>query len=305
MKIYNLKGGPVFGGLTNMLSAIVNSKGELSTESSNGIVPWWSFTKTLLAYCSLKLVEKAKLDLDSPIENKSYTLRQLLQHRAGISDYGQIAEYHEAVERGDDPWTRQELISRISFNSDQRFMYSNVGYLLVRELIEKCVGSPLSTCLKELVFEPLDLRSARIAETTQDLNDLDLETTNDYNPNWVYHGLAIGSVADSALGLYRILSGDYLREDLLKEMMTGIPLEYKRPIRQWTETGYGLGLMIGKIQGEDSNESTLGIGHTGGGPGSFGAIYQFPELESKATVSVFGSFDNAVVAERTALEIAS
>ena len=270
-----------------MLSATVNSEGELTGESSQAIVPWWSFTKTIIAFGSLKLVEQGHLELDNFIDNKPYTLRQLLQHRAGISDYGQISDYHEAVSRGDEPWSKQELLSRISFDLDKSFYYSNVGYMLIGELIEQCVGARLSSSLKEIVFDPLELYSAHMAESIEDLDKLELKTPINYDPNWVYHGLALGSVADSALCLHRILNGNYLREDLLREMTIGVPLGYKLPIRKWVEAGYGLGLMIGKIELDDSTESTPAIGHTGGGPGAAGAVYQFPELQSNCTVAVF------------------
>src|SRR3954453_22274379 len=60
-------------------------------------VPWWSFTKTVLAAAALVLVDAGRLTLDTPLAGRRYTLRQLLQHRAGVPDYGALAAYHDAV----------------------------------------------------------------------------------------------------------------------------------------------------------------------------------------------------------------
>ena len=60
-------------------------------------VPWWSFTKTVLAAAALVLVDAGRLTLDTPLAGQRYTLRQLLQHRAGVPDYGSLADYHDAV----------------------------------------------------------------------------------------------------------------------------------------------------------------------------------------------------------------
>ena len=51
-------------------------------------VPWWSIAKTVLASAALLLVAAGRLQLDEPIRGRPFTLRQLLQHRAGLRCYG-------------------------------------------------------------------------------------------------------------------------------------------------------------------------------------------------------------------------
>jgi hypothetical protein len=60
---------------------IVNERGGAT------IVPWWSFTKTVIAAAVLTLVRDGRLSLDDPVDGQPFTLRQLLQHRAGLPDY--------------------------------------------------------------------------------------------------------------------------------------------------------------------------------------------------------------------------
>src|SRR5579884_4019976 len=94
-----------------------------------GLFPWWSFTKTVLAAAALRLVEAGKLELDAPRPHKPYTLRQLLLHRAGVSNYGALKAYHEAVARGEDAWPRARLLEaaaadELEFEPGARWNYS-------------------------------------------------------------------------------------------------------------------------------------------------------------------------------------
>src|SRR5262245_16050813 len=137
-------------------------------------VPWWSFTKTVIAAAALALVGEGRLALEQPLGLEGYTLRQLLQHRAGLPDYGSVAAYHEAVARHQDAWTPTELLERarareLLFQPGQGWAYSNIGYLLVRRQIEWATGAPLGEALARLVLEPLGIRGLRVATRREDL----------------------------------------------------------------------------------------------------------------------------------------
>ena len=45
------------------------------------------------------------------------------------------------------------------------FLYSNVGYLLVRQLIEDTTGKPLGDAVERHVLAPLGIADARFAAT--------------------------------------------------------------------------------------------------------------------------------------------
>src|SRR5262249_53200366 len=95
------------------VTAAVSLQGELIAGSSVAIVPWWSFTKTVIAAAALKLHEQGQLDLDAQVDSYPFTLRQLLRHTAGVGNYGGLAEYHQAVARGDHPWSDDALFARV------------------------------------------------------------------------------------------------------------------------------------------------------------------------------------------------
>ena len=54
--------------MTIAFEAVVDARGHLVGGSSVAIVPWWSFTKTLIAACALRLGERGQLDLDSCLQ---------------------------------------------------------------------------------------------------------------------------------------------------------------------------------------------------------------------------------------------
>jgi len=55
---------------------------------SDAVFPWWSITKTVLAAAVLRLVDSGRLSLGNLYMDRPYTIRQLLQHTAGLNTYG-------------------------------------------------------------------------------------------------------------------------------------------------------------------------------------------------------------------------
>jgi CubicO group peptidase (beta-lactamase class C family) len=255
--------------------AILEGGALLETPGAEHRVPWWSFTKTVIAAAALALVRDGKLGLDEAVPGRPFTLRQLLQHRAGLTTYGG-EDYLAAVARGDTPWRPVEMLARtqaerLRYTPGDGWAYSNIGYLFVRRRIEDASGEPLGAALDRLVLGPLGIDGTRLAETPADLADVDLigaPGTAPYHPGWVYHGLLVGPLGAATLLLDRLLTGSLLPPSLLVEMCTPHPLGGALPGRPWAAHGYGLGLMIG--HGRDGQALR---GHTGVGPGGVIAVY--------------------------------
>lgn len=267
--------------------------------------PWWSFTKTVLAAAALMLVAQGKLSLDGPIGGgtRPFTLRQLLQHRAGLPEYGRLAAYHEAVAAGGLPWTRDELVRKVEadkpiFEPGQGWAYSNVGYLLVRELIEHATGQDLGTALDGLVLRPLGITGVRVAREPGDLVATAWGNLAGYHPGWVYHGLLIGPAASAALLLHRLLGGGLVPEALLHEMLAAHPIGGPVPGRPWQTGSYGLGLMVGI-----GDAGATYVGHTGGGPGSTAAVYRCSSYPYR-TAAAFAPVEDPSIVERCAMRLA-
>jgi CubicO group peptidase (beta-lactamase class C family) len=229
------------------LTARIDVNGGPESHADHARVPWWSFTKTALAVAALQLVGRGHFRLDERINSHPFTLRQLLQHRAGVPNYGGLASYHEAVRRGEKPWEIGQLLDRVAadrldFDPGRGWRYSNVGYLFVRQLIEEAVGRNIGRALRYLIFDGLGLESVSVATSAHDLADTAWGNNTGYDPGWVYHGLLIGTPGDAVRFLHSLMSGHVLPRELLTEMTTRYPIgEQSLPGRPWETTGYGDG----------------------------------------------------------------
>lgn len=282
-----------------MVFALVSNGILLTPEQPPATVPWWSFTKTVLAAATLSLVRDGLIKLDERLPEGPFTLRQLLRHEAGLADYSELAEYHAAVAGNEAPWSADDMLQRLDatrlrYAPGDGWRYSNVGYLYVVRLIERITSLSLEQALTERLFAPLELTGVRLAQTRNDLHGVTMGAATPYDPGWVYHGLLVGPLEDAALCLDRLLGGRLLAPQLLHEMQTTRQLGGPIPGRPWMAPGYGLGLM----QGLEHGGRTLS-GHTGGGPGSVVAVYRSGDAGRSATCAVFhaGADEGAVEAE--------
>lgn len=251
------------------------------------LVPWWSFTKTVLAATALTLVRDGLVGLDDQVAEGPFTLRQLLRHQAGLADYSELTEYHVAVANGARPWPADEMLQRLDatrlrYTPGEGWRYSNVGYLFVTRLIERLTGLSLEEALVQRVLSPLGITRVRLASNGEDLQSACQGVAPGYDSGWVYHRLLIGPLAEAALLLDRLLSGNLLPHWLLEDMQTALVLGGPLPGRPWLTPGYGLGLMQGGVAGG----LTLS-GHNGVGPGSVLAVYHCTRGETAVTCAVF------------------
>ncbi|MBN2170093.1 MAG: beta-lactamase family protein [Candidatus Krumholzibacteriota bacterium] len=140
-----------------------------------------STTKLLVATIALHLVERGRLDLDTDInaylrswrvpENaftreRAVTLRLLLTHRAGFPS-GSFAEEEGPpptlvqVLRGEKPALNKPAV--VEFTPGSRWQYSNIGYVILQQLLEDVAGEPLERIARVVVFDPLGMESSTLA----------------------------------------------------------------------------------------------------------------------------------------------
>ncbi|PJI93125.1 CubicO group peptidase (beta-lactamase class C family) [Yoonia maricola] len=284
----------------------ISTSGRQGGNGNDGaLFPYWSFSKTAIAICALKLVEAQVLALDALLEDHPFTLRQLLGHTSGLPDYGSLPEYHAAVARADEPWSREQLLDAtlaqgMLFAPGEGWSYSNIGYLLTRGLIEQNTGKSLGDTISDMICKPLGLESVTFWDKLEQSAALHWDAATGYDPGWVYHGCLIGSASDASHLLHALFSNDLLRSDTLAEMLNRRSLGGAIPGRPWTEYGYGLGLMSGGISG-----AGRGVGHSGGGPFSVNAVYHYPDLADPMTIACFTDGTDEGVAEFAVAELAN
>ncbi|MGE4292329.1 MAG: serine hydrolase domain-containing protein [Desulfovibrio sp.] len=272
-----------------MLRARVTGKA-VKDHGETQVVPWWSFSKTVVAAAALVLVDQGKLCLDEPLKGKPYTLRHLLQHTAGVPDYWGLKAYQEAVEQRREPWSFDTLLKKadanvLLFEPGTAWRYSNIGYAYVCREIERVTNGSLASALAGLLFAPLGIQDANLALGLKDMRRTGLSELEHYHPGWVYPGVVVGSLSAAVSFLWGLSVGKLLSHETMLAMRSPLALNVSVEGRPWKEPGYGLGMMV------DTAPSQHSWGHTGLGPGSVIGVYHFSEPVS-ATVAVFGQTED-------------
>lgn len=226
------------------------------------LVPVYSIAKTFTA--AAVLTAKVDLDrcagefLDLPAVYQPLSLRDLLRHTSGLGDYFALSEYRDAVKRGEDAWSDAELLER-GLSAPPAiagtFRYSNIGYTLVRKVMETIFGAEFFDALNASVFSPLgitDIRPLRSRADWESCEQADA-AVRAYDPQWVYPRTFLASADAIAAGFTGLLRGELFDPALL---LDGVVVD--APGHSFREPKYGLGIMM---------DGDRFVGHGGGGPG--------------------------------------
>lgn len=131
----------------------------------------YSVTKTFTAAAMLRLAEQCNLDLDCPIamylerwpQIGKATIRHALLHTGGFANPNPLRWVHLAEE--DAAFDRTRFVEEVMrahgrpvSKPGARYVYSNVGYLVLGELIEKVSGQPYVEYVQRQLLTPLGLR---------------------------------------------------------------------------------------------------------------------------------------------------
>ncbi|MBZ5574211.1 MAG: beta-lactamase family protein, partial [Acidobacteriia bacterium] len=128
-----------------------------------------SLGKQFTATAVMMLVEEGKIKLDVPITNylkdapaawKQVTIRQLLSHTAGFTDYPKDFNFRK-------DYTEADLLKIVegiplAFPPGTKWTYSNLGYLTLGILIHQVTGKFYGDFLQQRIFQPVGMSTTRI-----------------------------------------------------------------------------------------------------------------------------------------------
>jgi D-alanyl-D-alanine carboxypeptidase len=135
----------------------------------------YSVTKTFTALAVLQLVQQGRLKLNDSIRNyltdfpynPEITVKQVLSHSAGIPNpiplgWIHLSDENDSFDR--DRFFRDILASnnRTKSGPNEKFAYSNLGYVLLGQLIEKISGSRYEKYIVENIIKPLGLQESEL-----------------------------------------------------------------------------------------------------------------------------------------------
>jgi CubicO group peptidase (beta-lactamase class C family) len=134
-----------------------------------------SVSKTITSTALMHLVAQNKLALDRPVNDylgaakvhspawdvRNATIRRVLSHTAGFATYDRECLVDD---RACDPSPGAAIrrYAAVAWPPGEQFDYSNLGYGVLGEAIAHVSREPLSTALRQLVFEPLGMTSCSL-----------------------------------------------------------------------------------------------------------------------------------------------
>lgn len=233
-----------------------------------------SIGKTYCAAVVLQLVGEGKLELDAKVVDvlgerewyaripnaQSITIRQLLNHTAGIREHVWNPEFHKTLEREPDTaLTPTQCLAFVLdddplFPAGERFAYADTNYLLAGLCVEEVTGAPFAVALRQRLLEPLGLEDTAWNDSRVmpklacgDASGLAFtkgKTTRDgkyfVNPAFEYCGGGVRSTpTDLARWTRALFAGDVVPEALRADQRRGV----KAPGH--VSGGYGLGCFTG------------------------------------------------------------
>lgn len=131
-----------------------------------------SLSKAFIATAVLLLQQDGKLSLNDKVSQyikglpdgwSNISLLQLLQHTSGLlRDPG---DYHPYVEQGDTAVIQSMYTVPLHARPGQKWLYSNVGYYLLAEVITRVSGQSWDRFITKRIFVPGGMKATRINST--------------------------------------------------------------------------------------------------------------------------------------------
>jgi len=267
-----------------------------------------SITKPMTAIAILQLYERGQLHLDTPIQTYltsfptkkegNITIRQLLQHTAGIGGYKNVREqentsYYATIEEAVNIFKDRPLVS----TPGQQFNYSTYGYVILGLILEKISGMSYQTYMQANIWDKCEMNNTGVEDSKHQV----LEKSRVYHKNSKGKIVAAeqtdlsdripgGGVYSTVEDLLKfgdaVISNELIKESTFSEMISNPNLKAEG-------NGYGMGWYL---YGENPNYGNV-IGHNGSQTGASTFLMLLPEV--KTTIIVLSNTSGAMQAIST------
>ncbi|MGE7624707.1 serine hydrolase domain-containing protein [Viridibacillus sp. NPDC096237] len=199
-----------------------------------------SVSKSFTALAIMQLVDQGMIQLDNPVQqyipwfrladeeaSKEITIRHLLNHTSGISEY----DGQRVISEGDQ--SLKELVEslkglRLEKRVGESYQYSNLNYAILGLVIEEVTKTPYTEYISRNIFKPLQMENSyadpkedknnTIATGYQTIFGFKIPTEQLNHEANVPHGYLISSAEDMANYMIAILNkGQFKGENILSK----------------------------------------------------------------------------------------
>ena len=266
---------------------------------TNTVFDLASISKQFASMAVMMLAERGKLSYDDPLtkffpEFPAYasriTVRHLLNHTSGLPDY--IKTFQKLDMKDFEPTSKDAIkmlaeIPEPRFAPGDKWEYSNSGYMVLAQIVEKASGMAYPSFLKKNIFDPLGMNSTLVADESRPkianraisyAPEGEGFKNIDYTPlNLIYGD---GNVNTTVEDMYRwdqaLYTEKLVSHATLRQAFTPAKLNDGSP------TKYGFGWLIDDVNGLQV------VGHGGSWVGFRTSILRFPS--ERFTVVVLSNF---------------
>ena len=300
--------------------ALVRPAGVTSVIQGESTTPhtaylWFSMTKIATATAAVRLAESGALGLDDAVSDyvpefpksgssQPVTVRHLLNHTAGLANPIPVGWVHAASEPGPDPHQFAiDLLSRkskVGKRPGTRASYSNLGYVVLGEVLTAAAGRRYEDYVRDEILRPLGMTRTDYGYTPALATDLATGhqprlhlltpllrlmvpagvvgpsrgrwlTFNRFVVDGPAYGGLIGSAADAARFL-AMHTGDGVLDGTRIISPQGA-----QAMRQLTAHGRKLRVGLGWFNRNSEPASAQFVEHLGGGGGFWNMMRLYPE----------------------------
>lgn len=261
-----------------------------------------SASKPFMVAALLRLQEQGKLNVDDKLARylpdfpraDDVTLRQLLTHISGLSDY---THTDKVLQQSRLDYTPAELLKLVADLQPQyiglagkQFVYSNSAYVVLGDVMEKAAGLPFAQIVRTLSIDPIGLKHSALDDSAEIVPDRasgyspdDKAPTGFDNSSFlsISYVMGAGGMRSTCEDFCRfdaaLHGGRLIGADSLKAMLTPVKLDNGAiptersgpPLAPPTPAPYGMGLYLSE------DEHGRVVSHRGGLQGfiTFAATY--------------------------------
>lgn len=206
------------------------------------------------------------------------TVEHLLHHTGGLTDY--MDAWSKAGEKGE-PTSREMIhllsrVKKVEFQPGQKYEYSNSGYMVLAQIVEKASGKKYPEFVKEHIFKRIGMNESLVFDETRPQIEHPAHSFEfkggewkniDRDPlNFIYGDGAVKTNLDD---LYKWDQALYTEKLVSHETLEKAFTEGK--LNDGSGTGYGFGWGVSRAHGSKC------LDHEGAWLGFRTEIYRLPE----------------------------
>jgi CubicO group peptidase (beta-lactamase class C family) len=248
-----------------------------------------SVSKQFTAFAVALLAEEGKISLDEDIRlylpevpnfGPTITIRHLIHHISGLRDQWELLAM--AGWRLDDVITTSHILKLVSrqkdlnFTPGEEYLYSNTGYTLLAEIVERVTGKSFREWTSSNIFEPLAMTDTHFHDNHEEIVKNRAYSYSPRGNGFRKRGLSYATVgATSLFTTVEDLSKwvlNFSRKTVGNENLYALILE-RGVLNSGEKIGYAFGLNIGELNGIKT------VSHGGSDAGYRSHLLMFPDEE--------------------------